>query len=799
MFQNNEYHEDGMNIKDNLNYSEKNFEKEFYDSKYFNFYLYLNFDFEKISNKKTLTTDINRIINNEETRFNLDNEIRNERKNINNYDKNKSEEKEILNILLKFNFNHKNNNGKIFLNFFEELKEINNKNQKFDVSMKNKENNFNSFLDVGNNINEEFSLEALKNEYLKSLNNSNISGEKGNLFNEIKKGNLNKNKNFEYKKEIIDDPLDKYDYQIKNLERNYREVTIKEKKLLFLKLLNNIIYNSCYNKKLLANEIKENLRKILFENFNLYNNITDMKNKIYNLQSNKINIENLFKESEIVQSEKASIKQLEMNQIKFYKNIIGKIDKSFIRDYQLIKREEKILAEKIKNFKKEKKKFNFTQKIQFEKEIEKENAYYEMKYLSNQIIKMQSELIDNKNILNMINNDKDLILNKIDTKSKRKNKNKNEIFLLTNKIENLIADKNKTEGLIEINFNRKAQVNKSIDDDNEKLNEIEKKIKELLEQKKKIIEQVNIKQENLEKIETENLINENTLFLINSNLNYLRSSLKEKQINFNNLNKNIESIKNDLKKIKEKENIFTYHIDFLNFSINNLTKFNNIFRKKTEILINEIKELNLNQKVSSNRILNAIEEINSIQSNLNKYNLNYDTNMINKKNYQINIKNTVDNLIKENVLDGSKKYYEYLDGLELKEINDNINQKGNNTFDKDISFMAESKLYKKEIKKSFNDYNIINYRKTKEKLFKDLIQDSTTNFNKKLYSKVEFKENDNINFKNNTNKIENQNIEDTIISDLDLSKHSLQNFDSKILDDYIIIDYNTIFDDIGNK
>jgi len=781
MFLNNEDHEDN-NSEENPNYDEKPFENEFYTLSNFNFYIHLNFKFLKSANKNN---PINRLLNSEEenakeypnSRFLSKNEK--EKVENNSYskrDENEENYPEILNILIKLNFNHKNNNGDIFLKFFIDLNNEKLQNRNQSKTFKNSS----SFLQIDTSE-EEFDIEALTNKYLEKNTQENSDLNKK---SQISKKEINRKLGkIESKKDITEDPLDKDEYYIKNLEKKYAELTIKEKKFFFLKFINSVVFQSCQDAKSEANDLKENLRKILTNNFLISQNITNLQNDLSSLEKKKTSLANLYKESENLHKEKASFENLELKQIKSYKKIIEKIDKSFIRDGKLIQIEEEILYKKLTELEKEKNLYNKTQSILISKQTQKENLEFDIEFHNNLITKTQADLLENNYILKMVNSDKQNLKRKFDFQNKRISKNKNSVINLKQKINDLNSQKNSTEMLIENNLNRKIKIFQSLDDDNKKIEEIEKKIKQLLAEKNNILEQKNIKNEDIDKIETENLAIENNFILIKSNLTFLINSLDEKNKNLENSHKNLNQIKSELEKMKNKENIFTYHFNDLNSTIFNHSSKLKDCQNKYKILSNEINQLNLKQKSMDVKLLGMLDEINIIQTNLNKYNANINTNKIYKRNYQVDMKNTIDNLIKEKVLDENVRYYEYFDDLEKNEK---------------IRVDSEKSRKTGNYKNLTDIFNYNTYKIMKHQFFESLISKENSKYNNSL-SSIEIKIN--LNGKillNRTNKI-SENITDEIYSEYDSEKNFKNKLNANLLDDYIVIDYDRLFKKISKN
>jgi hypothetical protein len=808
MFLNNADHEDTINFEENPNYDEKPFENEFLSLHNFNFYLLLNFNFIKIENQNQ---NVNRLVgildsNNNEIKENSDSknflELKDKQENNFNDFNNNKPKKEILNIIIKFNFNHKNNNGKIFLDFFESL----NKNEKSVKWVNRKtaiisEQNLksSSFIEEGKAEagKPKFSLENYKNEYLNSLYNS----EKEKNLSKIKQ-NFNKQRQYD----VLEDPLDKDEYYIKNLDRNFSEATVKEKKLLFLKFLNSVIYDSCKEKKSEAIILKENLRKILEKNLNLTNKISLINKNIKNLEAKKASFAGLFEESEQMLSEKASIKSLELKQIHYYMNIISKIDKAFIRDSLLIKKTEENLNRKIKELDKEKLFYNKTENAQVEKHSFKENLEFDIQANKKRIIQMQSEMLDNKNILSMIENDKQAIENKIDFRRNKINKGKIAVALLHKKIEKLNLEKNQTQIAIQDNLAKKANIKADIDKDYSQISEIEKKIKKLLAEKSKILDTINKKSENLEKIENENFISGNKLVLVSSNLNYLESSLAEKQKTSENSNKNILQIKSELEKIKIKENIFTSHIKILNSSIANFALAEKDLQKQNDLISKELSGTEVVKALSNKRILAALDEINNMQIDLNKLNSNLIANFINKKNYQVNIKNTIDNLVNEKVLGENEKYYEYLENFEKESFKADYSKNTENNFSNDKNYKNEFANKIRNVKNKGNGkselFDYFSYKRLKEKTFKELIyhENSKIKESSRHNDKIKVYKADgiyNINSSMNKTLDSIEDLSEDANYDLDIDRLTREKLDSKLIDDYIIIDYDKLFNKIS--
>jgi hypothetical protein len=165
-----------------------------------------------------------------------------------------------------------------------------------------------------------------------------------------------------------------------------------------------------------------------------------------------------------------------------------------------MQKDEAKLKKKITDLETEKTFFNKTEKKLFEKRSFKENLDFDVAANKKRIIQLQSEALDNKNILGLIENDKQMILNKLSYRSNRITKGKSALTLISKKIEKLNSEKNQTEFLIRNNNIKKQKINESIEKDNVQISEIDKKIKELSAKKKKIFESINSKSESLEKI-----------------------------------------------------------------------------------------------------------------------------------------------------------------------------------------------------------------------------------------------------------------------------------------------------------
>ena len=377
MFLNNIDHEDPDDNDKENNYEEKDFENEFMLLNNFNFYLKLNLNFKKIEDKNL---KMRKFLNNYNSNTEEINNINN--KNISNsefFDKiNKrkfslqEENNKILTIFIKINFNHKNKNGKIFLNFFNNLNaryindDIENRKSekiKFSSFIENEESKIEylenleeNLVDYFNrNINSTLNYEEAKKEYdklnIKIKNLDKFSGENDKLsyksldfntlieeilnnkekeddqnFNNDKKNSEKKiniinskiieKKNLQEKSNKIenldkikvkrnsftDDETNNYkqntDYQINSLENEFKQYTIKEKKLLFLKYINTIIYQSCEDKKTKSNLIKRKLRDLLEENLSVSKKISESKKDLQKLQNKNSTLSNLYKESE---------------------------------------------------------------------------------------------------------------------------------------------------------------------------------------------------------------------------------------------------------------------------------------------------------------------------------------------------------------------------------------------------------------------------------------------------------------------------------------------------------------------
>lgn len=782
MFLNNQDNEDVDNNISNPNYEEKNFENEYYMLNNFNFYLKFNLRFEQNLAKRR---DIRKLLDPERQKS-----VRNEKENNFEFESTGKNSQFTINLVIRLNFNHRNSNGKTFLKYFENLnnrisqngifasydRRNNKKNGKEAISS----SSFSFLAEEEDGI--AFSLDESLNKFYENLKITDKEKTEG----ENKKNKMILSK--ESKRQIIEDPLDKDQYYNKNLENKYSDITIKEKKMFFLKFLNSILYDSCKVKKLQAQKLKQRLKKTLEEDYIIFQNITKLEQKINGLNKLNETYFNLYNESRSLMKEKNSIQNIEIKQIDHYKKLIEKSEKALIRDYLLIKKDDKRLSLKLNILENFKNLYNQSKRLESEKLSVKEEYEYNIDSFNNKIIKLQSDLLDNENLLTMVASDRQILDNKIQYKLNRIKRNDHSIAILNRKLISLVAEKNRTVLNIKDNHQKQENIISQIAANKNKVLEIDKKIQALLEQKNFVVKEINEKNDSLEKLETENLTHKNKLVLLNTNMDYLKENLDEKIKEKHNTYKNLNITKYESEKNKLKSKFYITQIKEVNNTIANLTNYIQSYSEKINALNKDISEHSIQQTSLTKKIIEVLDDINSLQVNINRYNANIKNNKINKKNFQINIKNIIDDLVKKKVFSNDIKLYQYYDNLEPSKNfgkDDNIHHLQNIKRDTRNSNFFNMDEYKDFKQKKFNDF-LLKERREKNKA-KDKIKITSLDINNEdsLYSDQYVLSNSSKDFNSE------------IYSEIDLTLPINEQSVIELLDDYIVFDYYSLNENLG--